>query len=116
MGAIFDALELLIQPLLAVGEAGFAALEVTAQLTHLVLDRADLLFDLAAALGGLLGFLAGSLEDADGFGLGPGADVFGFGGGAVELAAVGGLGYRGPGAVGVPAPDHDEREHHREQP
>ena len=80
LGAVFDALEFLIEPLLAVGEAGFPALEVTAQLTHLVLDRADLLFDLATALGGLLGFLASSLQDAGGFGLGSGADVLGFGG------------------------------------
>ena len=116
LGAVFDALELLVQPLLAVGEAGFPALEVTAQLTHLVLDRADLLFDLAAALGGLLGFLAGSLQDAGGFGLGAGADVFGFGGGAVELVAVGGLGERVPGGIRGPAPDDDEREYHREQP
>src|SRR6185437_1756309 len=113
---VFDALELLVQPLLAVGEAGFPALEVTAQLTHLVLDRADLLFDLAAALGGLLGFLAGSLEDTGGLGLGSGADVFGFGGGAVELAGVGGLGSRCPGGIGGAAPDDDEREYHREQP
>jgi hypothetical protein len=75
---VFDALELLVQPLLAVGEAGFPALEVTAQLAHFVLDRADLLFDLAAALGGLLGFLAGSLQDPGGFGLGAGTDVLGF--------------------------------------
>ena len=118
---VFDALELLVQPLLTVGEAGFPALEVTAQLTHFVLDRADLLFDLAAALGGLLGFLAGSLQDPGGFGLGAGADVFGFGGGpvaacTVELGAVGGLGERGPGGIRGPAPDDNEREYHREQP
>src|SRR6266705_2698559 len=97
-----------------------AAPEVTTQLTHFVLDRADLLFDLAAALGGLLGFLASPLQDPGGFGLGAGADVLGFGGGpvlagTVELAAVGGLGERGPGGIRGPAPD-DEREYHREQP
>src|SRR6185312_7703729 len=85
---VFDALELLVQPLLTVGETGFPALEVTAQLTHFVLDRADLLFDLAAALGGLLGLLAGSLQDPGGFGLGAGADVFGFGGGPVAARTV----------------------------
>src|ERR1035441_3892586 len=61
--AVFDALELFVKPLLAVGETGFAALEITAQLAHLVLDRADFLFDFAAALGGLLSFLTGPLEN-----------------------------------------------------
>src|SRR5262249_18168058 len=74
-----------------------------------------------AALGGLLGFLAGSLQDPGGFGLGAGADVFGFGGGpvtasTVELAAVGGLGERGSGGTRGPAPDDNERKYHREQP
>ena len=78
LGAVLDALELLVEPLLAVGQADFPALEVAAQLADLVLDRADLLLDLAAALGGLLGFLAGSFEDPAGLGLGPGADVLGF--------------------------------------
>ena len=86
--AVFDAPELLVEPLLAVGETGFPALQVAAQLAHLVLDRADLFLDFAAALGGLLGFLAGSLQDPGGLGLGSRADVFGFGGDAVELAAV----------------------------
>jgi hypothetical protein len=70
LGAVLDALELLVEPLLAVGEAGFPALEVATQLANLVLDRADLFLDLAAALGGLLGFLAGSLEDPAGPGRG----------------------------------------------
>jgi len=67
--AVFDAPEFFIEPLLAVGEPGFAALEITAQLTHLVLDRAYFLFDFAATLGGLLGFLAGPLENPGGLGL-----------------------------------------------
>ena len=95
LGAVFDALELVVEPLLAVGETGFAALEVTAQLADLVLDRADLFLDFAAALGGLFGFLAGSLEDPGGLGLGASPDVLGFGGDAVELAAVRGLGRAG---------------------
>ena len=86
--AVFDAPELLVEPLLAVGETGFPAFQVAAQLAHLVLDRADLFLDFAAALGGLFGFLAGPLQDPGGLGLGSGADVFGFGGDAVELAAV----------------------------
>src|SRR5581483_4717716 len=81
LGAVLDALELVVEALLAVGQAGLPALEVAAQ-------RADLLLDLAAALGGLLGFLAGPFEDPAGLGLGPGPDVLGFRGGAVELAAV----------------------------
>ena len=92
LGAVFDALELLVEPLLAVGETGFAALEVTTQLSHLVLDRADLFLDFAAALGGLFGFQAGPVEDPGGLGLGASPDVFGFLGGAVELAAVRRLG------------------------
>jgi hypothetical protein len=92
LGAVFDALELGVEPVLAVGETGFAALEVTAQLAHLVLDRANLFLDFAAALGGLFGFLTGPLEDPGGLGLGASPDVFGFLGDAVELAAVGGLG------------------------
>ena len=78
LGALLDPLELLIQPLLAIGEAQLAALEVTAQLADLVLDRVDLFFDFPAALGGLFGLVAGSFEDAGGFGLGAGADVLGF--------------------------------------
>ena len=66
--------------------------------------------------GGLLGFLAGSLQDPGGLGLGAGADVLGFGGGTVELAAVGGLGERGSAAIRGPAPDDYERKYHREQP
>ena len=111
--AILDALELIVEPLLTVGETGFPALEVTAQLADLVLDRADLFLDLTAALGGLLGFLLSSLEDSGGLGLGPGADVLGFGGDAVELAAVYGLDFR---CAWGPSPHHDEREYRREQP
>ena len=78
LGALFDPLELLVQPLLAIGQAQLAALEVAAQLADLVLDRADLLFDFTAALGGLFGFVAGSFEDSGRFGLGASADVLGF--------------------------------------
>ena len=87
-----------------VGEAGFAALEVTAQLAHLVLDRADLFLDFAAALGGLLGFLAGPLQDPGGLGLGAGTDVIGFLGDLVgRLRSCGEL-TRVPAGRG-PAPD-----------
>ena len=88
LGALLDPLELLVQPLLAIGEAQFAALEVTAQLADLVLDRADLFFDFPAALGGLFGLGAGSFEDAGGFGLGAGADVLGFLAGLFQLDGV----------------------------
>ena len=98
LSAVFDPLELLVEPLLAVGQTGFAALEVTAQLAHLVLDRADLFLDFAAALGGLFGFVAGSVEDPGGLGLGASPDLLGFLGRAVELAAVRGLGERGSSA------------------
>ena len=64
----------------------------------------------------MLGFLAGSLQDPGGFGLGAGADVLGLGGGTVELAAVGGLGERGSAGIRGPAPDDYERKYHREQP
>ena len=86
LGAVFDPLEFRIEPLLAVGETGFAALEVTAQLAHLILDRADLFLDLAAALGGLFGLLAGPLQDPGGLGLGARTDVIGFQG---DLVAAG---------------------------
>ena len=113
--AVFDAPELLVEPLLAVGETGFPAFQVAAQLAHLVLDRADLFLDFAAALGGLLGFLPGPLQDPGGLGLGSRADMFGFSGDAVELAAV-----RVPGLdfcrARGPAPHDDECEYHREQP
>ena len=92
LGTVFDALELVVEALFAVGQAGFAALEVTAQLADLVLDRADLFLDFAAALGGLFGFLTGSLEDPGGLGLGASSDLLCFLGGAVDLAAVRGLG------------------------
>ena len=114
LGAVFDALELLVEPLLAVGEAGFPALEVAAQLAYLILDRADLFLDFAASLGGLFGFLTGSFQDPGGLGLGAHADVLGFGGDAVELAAV--RGYLGFWPARGPAPDDHEREYHREQP
>ena len=78
LGALLDPLELLVQPLLAIGQAQLAALKVTAQLADLILDGADLFFDFPAALGGLFGLVAGSFEDAGGFGLGAGADVLGF--------------------------------------
>ena len=87
--AVFDPLQLLVKPLFAVGEAGFAALKVTTQLAHLVLDRPDFLFNLAAALRGLFGFGAGPLQDAGGLGLGAGPDELSFLGDLVELAAVG---------------------------
>ena len=58
-----DPLELLVGPLFAVGQTGFATLEVAAQFAHLVLDRANLFLDFAAALGGLFGFLASPIED-----------------------------------------------------
>ena len=115
LGSVLDPLEFLIQPLLAVGQAQLAALEVAAQLAHLVLDRADLFLDFAAALGGLFGLLAGAGQDTGRLGLGAGADVLGFG---VELGAIGILGL--PGGEGRdirgPAPHHDQREHYREQP
>ena len=60
LGTVLDPLDFLVQPLLAVGQPQFAALEVAAQLAYLVLDFADLFFDFAAALGGLFGLLAGS--------------------------------------------------------
>ena len=118
LGALLDPLELLVQPLLAIGEAQLAALEVTAQLADLILDRTDFFFDFPAALGGLFGLVAGSVEDPGGFGLGARADVVGFLAGLVELGAVLRLSLgeltirRGWG----PAPDDDQREHHREQP
>jgi hypothetical protein len=115
LGAVLDALELLVEPLLAVGEAGFPALEVAAQLADLVLDRADLFLDLAAPLGGLLGFLARPLEDPAGLGLGPGPDVLGFGGGALQLVAVRGARLKLRRARGATPHDY-EREYHREQP
>ena len=114
LGALLDPLELLVQPLLAIGEAQLAALEVTAQLADLVLDRADLFFDFPAALGGLFGLVAGSFEDAGGFGLGAGADVLGFLAGLFQLDGV--LGWVELRAGRGPAPDDDQREHHREQP
>ena len=114
LGALLDPLELLVQPVLAIGEAQFAALEVTAQLADLVLDRADLFFDFPAALGGLFGLGAGSFEDAGGFGLGAGADVLGFLAGLFQLGGV--LGGVETWRRRGPAPDDDQREHHREQP
>jgi len=97
LGALLDALELLVEPLLAVGQAGLPALEVAAQLADLVLDRADLFLDLAAPLGGLFGLLAGPLEDPGGLGFGASADMVGFPGDAVQLAVV--RRYLGSGAT-----------------
>ena len=81
-----------------------------------VLDRTDFFFDFPAALGGLFGLVAGSVEDPGGFGLGARADVLCFLAGLVELRPVLGLGEltvcRGRG----PAPDDDQRKYHREQP
>ena len=115
LGALFDPLELLVQALLAIGQAQLAALEVAAQLADLVLDRADFLFDFPAALGGLFGLVAGSFEDSGRFGLGAGADVLGFLAGLFELDGVLGLG-EPAGCRRGPAPDDDQREHYREQP
>jgi hypothetical protein len=114
LGALLNPLELLVQPLLAIGEAQLTALEVTAQLADLVLDRADLFFDVPAALGGLFGLVAGSFEDAGGFGLGAGPDVLGFLARLFELDGV--LGRVETWRCRGPAPDDDQREHHREQP
>ena len=113
LGAVFDPLELLIQPLFAIGQAHLAALEVAAQLTDLVLDRADLLLDFPAALGGLFGLLAGSFEDPGGFGLGARADMLGF---LVELGTILGLRELGACRGRGPAPDDGQREHYCEQP
>ena len=114
--AVFDPLELVVQPLLAVGEAQLAAFEVTAQLADLVLDRADFLFDVPAALGGLFGLFAGSFQDPGGLGLGAGADLVRFLAGRLQLGAVLGRGDRRIRRGRGPAPEDDQREHHREQP
>ena len=113
---VFDPLELVVQPLLAVGEAQLAALEVAAQLADLVLDRADFLFDVPAALGGLFGLFAGSFQDPGGFGLGAGADLVRFLAGRLELGAVLCRGDRRVRRGRGPAPEDNQREHHREQP
>ena len=114
LGALLDPLELLVQPLLAIGETQLAALEVTTQLADLVFDRTDLFFDFPTALGGLFGLVTGSLEDAGGFVLGAGADMVGFLAGLFQLDGV--LGGGETWRCRVPAPEDDQREHHCEQP
>jgi hypothetical protein len=113
VSAVLDAPELLVEALLAVGQAHLAAFQVAAQLPHLVLDRADLLLDLTAALGGLLGLVPCPAEDPRRLRLGAGQDVLGF---LLQLAALArGAPGNGRGARGSAPHDH-EREHRCEQP
>ena len=77
VGALLELARFLIDPLLTLGQPGLPALQVAAELPDLVLDRPDLVLDLAARLGGLLG---GGLCPADDGGcvrLGAGPDLAG---------------------------------------
>ena len=81
--ACLKAAALVVEPLLALADPLLAPLQVTAELAHLVLDGADLVLDLAAAVRGLLrrllGRLGGPAEDPVGVGLRARPDLLRFG-------------------------------------
>ena len=85
--ALVDPLELGVQPGFPLGQPRFPALQVGAQFAGLIVDRAQFLFRFPAGLGGLVGLLAASGQDARGFGLGAGADLVRFLAGSSMLGA-----------------------------
>src|SRR6185437_1381475 len=100
--ASLKAAALAVEPLLALADPLLAPLQVAAELAHLVLDGADLVLDLAAALRGLLrrllGRLGGPAEYPVGVGLRTRPDLLRFG---LRLdLRLGGLLLRGPLLLG----------------
>ena len=75
----------LMGPLLALGQPVLPALQVAAELLDLVLDRPDLLLDLAAILGRLLRGLLGLADDGLSVGLGARPQPLGLLGGRRQL-------------------------------
>ena len=79
--ARLEAAALVVEPLLPLADPLLAPFQVAAELAYLVLDRADLVFRLAAAVLGLprqlLGRLGGPAEDLVGVGLRAGPDLLG---------------------------------------
>ena len=88
--ALLHAADLGVEALFPLADPQLAALQVAAELAHLVLDGPDLVLDLAAVPRGLLGPLGGTLDDSLGLGLSPGPQLLGVGLRAVpELVRVG---------------------------
>ena len=81
--ALLHAADLGVEALFPLADPQLAALQVAAELAHLVLDGPDLVLDLAAVPRGLLGPLGGTLDDPLGLGLGPDPQLLG-----VRLRAV----------------------------
>ena len=86
VAALLGLARVLVDPLLALGQPGFPALQVAAQLPDLFLDLPDLVLDLAARGGGLLGCGLRPAHDRGRVGLGPVPDLAGLSGGVGQDA------------------------------